>query len=114
MVKWIKKRVTSFLLRNFASDVRELQYTSLTVEQKDGMFATMWEFPSFRNYFIRRETDLVRAMSDVVMKPSDDDYMILYGRRLELMELHNEARDAYNRNFLRKKNSSLAQAKQPN
>lgn len=98
-----------FLFWVFQKEIRDLPAENLTREQIDTLLSGMWQNPVFRNYLIKRDRDLTIEMR-MRFSPKKDDMesAILYGRTLELMELHNTAKFAYNRRqeeFTKKKES---------
>lgn len=109
MLKRMRATITTKALRRFSDALSQLPFKYVQRPQRDSVFSALWQDQSFRNYVITRDRELVLAMTNRLLKPSDDEYMVLYGRRLELMDLHDEAKDAFMRLEKARGHTALAQ-----
>lgn len=95
-MNYLKRKLFSYLFRDFQKELSTLKGT-LSKQEEDLLLSGMWQNQVFRNYVVSQETALTIAMANDGKKPSDEEYLILYGRRMELLHLYNLARLAYNR-----------------
>src|SRR3990167_7298940 len=86
-MKFLKKKFLEILFRHFQKQVSEVPFTRLTQEQKDGLLSQLWQNDAFRNYIIRRET--------------------------ELMLLYESSKNSYNRIMKIRQNKTFTKVQQP-
>ena len=93
---WIRRKLIAYLLRSFQKDIRNFK-GALSKKEEDLMLSALWQNQSFRNYLVARESAMIIQMANAGKPPSDEEYGILYGRRLELVALYTTARLAHMR-----------------
>ena len=91
-MNWIKRRIASWLLRSYQ---KELSLIKGQLDKKEEilLFSGLYQNAAFRKYLSTRENALVLQMANELKKPSNEDFVVLYGRRLELMDLYIHARE---------------------
>ena len=95
-MNYIQRKLTSYLLRSHQKDILNIKKT-LTKQEEDLLLSSLWQNQSFRNWIVARENALCLNMANELKKPSDEEYIALYGRRLEVMSLQQITKLAYNR-----------------
>ena len=95
-MQWLNKTLVTYLLRSFQKDIHGTQKV-LEDKERILMLSSMYQNPSFRNYINQRNADIVLKMAGDGKLPTNTDYLIFYGRRLELLNLLELTRIAYDR-----------------
>lgn len=95
-MQWLKRKLISYLLRSNQKDIQTLKRT-IDKKEEDMLLSSLWQNQAFRNWIVTRENIHCLGMSNNLKKPTDDEYLTLYGRRLEVLDLHITAKLAFNR-----------------
>jgi len=112
---WLKSKLIAWLFRSFQKEIRSLNRV-LGKKEEDLLLSALYQNEAFRKFIVTRETMIVLSMANEGKKPSDEDYIMSYGRRLEIMSLYYTAKRANQRRQEalaqeQKKDSAPAQVK---
>ena len=86
--------IKDICLRYLEKDIIKCPRENLSKEQEDGLLASLWGNPGFRNYASDRNQRLIYAMVGTpgAAKEPRDRFMELRGQRMEILELFAKAK----------------------
>lgn len=94
-----------FLIRMLQRELSDMPKETLAKEQYDGLLSQLWQNPAFRKYVGDRDAKLIWTMAggEGMAPESRDNYVLHAGQRVENLLLAREAKLAYGRVELQKK-----------
>lgn len=110
----LKKFLLRLAIRLIEADLRETPPQAMTEDQREGMLASLWDNPAFRNYIADRNTKLVYNIAGYAGSEPEprDKTRLMYGQRVENLVLAAKAKScAKKRDELREKNKTKEKEK---